>query len=255
MTRILIAAVAAALVAGAIGLASMQPVAAQPGGAAVCISLAPGDHTFTAPAQDREGEVSFTVSVGEGGVVTGFTEPGGQSIPPVAMLEIFSGEDAYPLPEGVSFIECEAGDDSMMEDEAAGELCLNLEPGTYEESVSASGQVYNITINVGEGNRLTSVEVLGQSYSPADALNLLQQFGAAMPPHIQIVPCADAMEDDRMADDQPVLYVNAGSGGLADTSESSGLWSAIATVGVLLAVGTAVVARRRRVEVRIRDER
>ena len=160
MKRLLVAAIAAAFVAGAVGLTALQPVSAQPGGPPVCISLAPGEHTFTAPSQDREGEVSFTVTVGEGGVVTGFTEPGGQSIPPVAMLEIFSGEDAYPLPEGVTFIECEAGDDSMME-ESAPELCLNLEPGSYEESVSASGQVYNITINVGEGNRLTSVEVLG----------------------------------------------------------------------------------------------
>lgn len=243
MKRLLVAAIAAAFVAGAVGLTALQPVSAQPGGPSVCISLAPGEHTFTAPSQDREGEVSFTVTVGEGGVVTGFTEPGGQSIPPVAMLEIFSGEDAYPLPEGITFIECEAGDDSMMED-AAQELCLNLEPGSYEESVSASGQVYNITINVGEGNRLTSVEVLGTSYAPADALALLDQFGAAIPPHIQILPCEGPT---------PTLYVNAGSGGLADTSDASGLWSAIATVGVLLAVGAAVVVRRRRADVRIRD--
>ncbi len=234
---------AAVLVAGAFGLASLQPVSAQVGPTGVCISLPPGEHTFTAESQDREGEVSFTVTVGEGGVVTAFTEPGGQSIPPVAMLEIFTGEDAYPLPDGVSFIECE-DDGSMMEEAPSAELCLNLEPGSYEESVSASGQVYNITINVGEGNRLTSVEVLGQAYSPADALDLLAQFGAAIPPHIQILPCEGAV---------PTLYVNTGTGGLADTNDSTGFWSAIATLGVLVAVASAVVVRRRRADVRIRD--
>ena len=247
MTRILIALVGAALVVGAFGLTASQPVSAQPGGPSVCISLPPGEHTFTAPAQDREGEVSFTVTVGEGGVVTDFTEPGGQSIPPVAMIELFTGDDAYPLPEGVSLIECEAGDDSMMEDESAGELCLNLEPGTYEETVSASGQVYNITINVGEGNRLTSVEVLGQSYSPADALDLLAQFGAAIPPHIQILPCEPAMSD---AGDGGLPYT--GSGGLADSADRTGLWAGLASFAVL-AISIGAVAQRRRVVVRRRD--
>ena len=106
MKRILIAVVAAALVVGAVGLTALQPVSAQPGGPPVCLSLPPGEHSFTAPAQDREGEVTFTVTVGEGGVVTGFTEPGGQSIPPAAMLDIFAAADAYPLPDGVSFVEC-----------------------------------------------------------------------------------------------------------------------------------------------------
>jgi hypothetical protein len=240
----MIALAVVAVAAGAFGLASLQPVSAQPGGPSVCLSLPPGEHTFTAPSQDREGEVSFTVTVGEGGVVTGFTEPGGQSIPPAAMIEIFTGEDSYPLPEGVSFVECEASDDSMMEQGGASELCLNLDPGTYEETVSASGQTYNITINVGEGSRLTSVEVLGTSYAPADALALLAQFGAAIPPHIQILPCEGPI---------PTLYANTGTGGLADTSNSSGLWSAVATLGVLLAVASTIVVRRRRAEIRSRD--
>ncbi len=241
MKRLLISAVAAALVAGAFGLAAMQPVSAQPGGPSVCVSLPPGDHTFTAPSQDREGEVSFTVTVGEGGVVTGFTEPGGQSIPPVAMLEIFSGEDAYPLPEGVSFIECEAADDSMMEDEQAPGLCLNLDPGTYEESVSASGQTYDITIHVGEGGQLISVDVLGTSYAPADALALLEQFGAAMPPHISIVPC-----------EATKAFPYTGSGGLADSNGLAGLWAGLASLAVVL-ISFAAVSQRRRIAVRKKD--
>lgn len=246
MKRILVAALAAALVAGALGLATLQPASAQPGGPSVCISLPPGDHTFTAPSQDREGEVSFTVTVGEGGVVTGFTEPGGQSIPPVAMLEIFTGEDAYELPEGVSFIECEA-DDSMMAADAPAELCLNLEPGSYNESVSASGQTYEITINVGEGGRLTSVEVLGESYSPADALALLAQFGAAVPPHIQILPCEPAMTDKG---DAGLPYT--GSGGLADSAGLTGLWAGLASLAVVL-ISIAAVSQRRRSVVRKKD--
>lgn len=247
VNRIIFAVVAAALVAGAYGLIHLQPVSAQPGGPSVCLSLPPGDHTFTAPSQDREGEVSFTVSVAEGGLVTAFTEPGGQSIPPVAMIEIFTGEDAYPLPDGVTFIECEAaGGDAMGEDKAP-ELCLNLDPGTYDESVSASGQVFDIVINVGEGNRLISVEVLGESYSPAEALDLLAQFGAAMPPHIEVIPCEPAMTDKG---DSGLPYT--GSGGLADTGSSAGLWSAIATIGVLVAVLSGAAVRRRRVEEKIR---
>lgn len=241
MTRFLIAAVAAALVAGAIGLASMQPVSAQPGGPSVCISLPPGDHTFTAPSQDREGEVSFTVTVGEGGRVTAFTEPGGQSIPPAAMLEIFTGEDAYALPEGVSFIECEAAGNGEMEEGKAPELCLNLDPGTYEESVSASGQVVDITIHVGEGNRLISVDVLGESYSPAEALDLLAQFGASIPPHIEIVPCEPTK-----------AFPYTGSGGLADSGNRTGLWAGLASLAVVL-ISFAAFRQRGRIVVR-RDD-
>ena len=243
MIRFLTAAIAAAIVFGAAGLATSQPAAAQQGGPSVCLNLAPGEHTFTAPARDRDGDVTFNLTVGEGGVVTSFTEPGGQSIPPVAMLDIFTGADAYPLPDGVAIIECESGGDNMAEDGAAAELCLNLEPGSYEESVSASGQTYNITINVGENNRLTSVEVLGQTYAPADALALLAQFGAAVPPHIQILPC------------EPVsgaAYPTTGSGGLANSGDLTGLWVGLGSLAAL-AIGVAAAAHRRRVRVRNRD--
>jgi len=242
MTRLLTAAIAAVLVFGAAGLTALQPAAAQPGGPSVCLNLPPGEHTFTAPARDREGEVTFSVTVGEGGVVTSFTEPGGQSIPPVAMLDIFTGADAYPLPDGVAIIQCEAGGDSMAEDEAAAELCLNLEPGSYEETVSAGGQTYNITINVGENNRLTSVDVLGESYAPADALALLAQFGAAVPPHIQILPCEPA---------SAAAYPATGSGGLADSSDLTGLWIGLGSLAAL-AIGVAAATQRRRVRVRNR---
>ncbi len=245
MTRIMIAMLATAFMIGVAGLAATQSVAAQPGGPPVCLSLAPGEHEISAPAQDREGEVIFRVTVADGGVVTEFVEPGGQSIPPVALIDIFTGADAYPLPDGVAIVECEAGD-SMMEDEAAGELCLNLEPGSYEESVSAGGQTYNITINVGEGNRLTSVEVLGTSYAPADALDLLEQFGAAIPPHIQILPCEPA------ATGTGLPYT--GSGGLADSGSLGGLWAGLATLTVL-AVAIAAAVQGRRVVVRNRRDR
>lgn len=236
MSRLLLLLSAAAFVLAVAGLTALpmsSPTAhAQP---SVCLNLAPGDHTFTAPARDREGDVTFQVSVGDGGVVTALTEPGGQSIPPVAMLDIFAGEDAYPLPEGVAIVECEGAGDSMSaDDQSAGELCLNLEPGSYEESVSASGQTYSITINVGESGRLTSVEVLGQAYSPSDALALLAQFGASIPPHIQILPC----EPDAAA------YPTTGTGGLADSNNLTGLWAALATIAALGLVSTIAMRRR-----------
>lgn len=244
MKRILIAAVAAALVVGAFGLASTQPVSAQPAGPMVCLSLAPGEHTFTAPARDREGDVSFTVTVGEGGLVTGFTEPGGQSIPPAAMLEIFTGDDSYPLPDGVSFIECEAGEDSMMEEGQAPGLCLNLPPGSYDENVTAAGQTYSITIHVGEKGQLISVDVLGESYNPQQALDLLASFGASIPPHIEIVPCEAPAHD--------AAYPTTGTGGLADSSDLTGLWAGLGSLAVL-AIAIAAATQRRRVHVRNRD--
>ncbi len=253
MKRILIAVVAAALVVGAVGLTALQPVSAQPGGPPVCLSLPPGEHSFTAPAQDREGEVTFTVTVGEGGVVTGFTEPGGQSIPPAAMLDIFAGADAYPLPDGVSFVDC--GGDALEGESAqpaAPQICLNLEPGSHNASATASGQTYELVIHVGDNNEVTSIDVLGQSFSAAEAIGLLEQFGAAMPAGIEIVPCEGAMAGDKMDDQKPALYVNAGSGGLADSSNRTGLWSAIATFTVL-AIAVTAVTQRRRIAIRNRD--
>ena len=245
MNRLLIALLGAALFVGAIGLATLQPASAQPSGPLVCLSLAPGEHTFTAPSQDREGEVSFTVTVGEGGLVTAFTEPGGQAIPPAALLEIFAGEDAYPLPDGVTFIECEVGGDSMMEEGPAAGLCLNLGPGSYDENVQAAGQTYSITINVGEQGQLISVDVLGETYDPQQALDLLASFGASIPPHIEIVPCA-APTDDAAA------YPTTGTGGIADSSGLTGLWAGLGSLAVL-AIAIAALAQRRRVAVRNRD--
>lgn len=246
MKRLLIALVGAALVVGTLALATLQPASAQPSGPAVCLSLAPGEHTFTAPARDREGDVSFTVTVGDGGLVTGFTEPGGQSIPPAALLEIFAGDDAYPLPDGVTFIECEAAGDSMMEEGQAPGLCLNLAPGSYDENVTAAGQTYQITINVGEGGQLIDVIVLGESYDPQQALDLLASFGASIPPHIQIVPCAAAMDDG-------VGLPYTGSGGLADSTDRTALWAGLGSLAVLAIAIAAVATQRRRVKVRNRD--
>lgn len=245
MNRLLIALVGAALIVGAFELTTLQSASAQPAGPPVCLSLAPGEHTFTAPARDREGEVSFTVTVGEGGQVTGFTEPGGQSIPPAAMLEIFTGDDAYPLPDGVTFIECEVGGDSMMEEGQAPGLCLNLEPGSYDERVVAAGQTYSITIHVGEKGQLISVDVLGESYDPQQALDLLASFGASIPPHIQIVPCEAAMDDG-------AVYPTTGTGGLADSSDRTALWAGLGSLTVL-AIAVAALAYRRRAVVRNRD--
>jgi len=244
MNRLLAVLFGAALVFGAFGLTTLPSASAQPSGPLVCLSLAPGEHTFTAPARDREGDVSFTVTVGDGGLVTGFTEPGGQSIPPAALLEIFAGDDAYPLPDGVSFIECEAADDSMMEEAAPG-LCLNLGPGSYDETVTAAGQQYEITINVGEGGRLIDVLVLGESYDPQQALDLLASFGASIPPHIQIIPC-------QAPSDGAAAYPTTGTGGLADSTDLTVLWAGLGSLAVL-AIAVATVAHRRRVVVRNRD--
>ena len=252
MKRILIAAVAAALVVGAAGLTALQPVSAQPGGPSVCLSLPAGEHTFTAPARDREGDVSFTVTVGEGGVVTGFTEPGGQSIPPAAMLEIFTGADAYPLPEGVSFVECASDELEGGDETAAAEICINLEPGSHNTSATAGGRTYELVIHVGDYNQVTSIDVLGQSYSAAEGIGLLDQFGAAMPAGVEIVPCEGGMADQGAAGGQPTLYANAGSGGLADSSGQTGLWSAIATFAIL-AIAVTAVTQRRRIAIRNRE--
>ena len=255
MKRILIAAVAAALVVGAAGLTALQPVSAQPGGPSVCLSLPAGEHTFTAPARDREGDVSFTVTVGEGGVVTGFTEPGGQSIPPAAMLEIFTGEDAYPLPEGVSFVECASDELEGGDETAAAEICTNLEPGSHNRSATAGGRTYELVIHVGDDNQVTSIDVLGQSYSAAEGIGLLDQFGAAMPAGVEIVPCEGGMADQVGGGGQPTLYANTGSGGLADSGDQTGLWSAIATFAIAVAAVIAITAvtQRRRIAIRNRE--
>ena len=247
MSRSLLTLAAALIVAAGIGISSLQPTAsAQQGGPPICVTgLSAGDHTLTADARDREGQVSFGVSVDEQGVVTSFTEPGGQVIPPVSMLDIFTGPDAYELPEGVSVGVC-GGGESMMEESAA-HVCVNLEPGTHEATVNVSGQSQPIVIDVGAGGVVRGIQVLGSNYSGAEGLALMEQFGVSLPAGVEVVECApaaDSMVEDEDGDSpEPTLYANTGSGGLADTSGSNGLWYAIAAVAALVVGGLAVGRR------------
>ena len=252
MTRILIALVAAALLGGAYALTTAQPISAQQGGPSVCLSLPAGDHTFTAPSQDREGEVSFTVTVGEGGLVTSFTEPGGQSVPPAALLQIFTGEDAYPLPEGVSFIECEAAQSDSMAEDAPAPVCVSLPAGSHSATVSAGGQSYEITIDVGDHSEVIGVTVLGQTYNAQDALDLLAGFGAVLPPQVRIIECpADTMPEASDGNSQ-AAYPYTGSGGLADSPDRTALWAGLGALG-FVAIAAAAGVQRRRVKVHNRD--
>ena len=252
MTRILLAATAAALILTTFGLASAPTASAQPGAPPVCVTLPPGEYTFSAPSQDREGEVSFTVIVGEGGLVTDFTEPGGQSIPPSAMLQIFTGEDAYPLPEGVAIVECEAAaSDSIMAEETPAGVCVSLPAGSHSATINAGGQSYEITIHVGDDSQVTSVDVLGQSYSAHDAIALLEGFGASLPAGVEIIPCAAPAEAAASSAGSGGLPYT-GSGGLADSSDLGGFWAAISSVAIL-AFFAALVARRQGVKIRNRN--
>ncbi len=243
MIRLLTAIVLSALLIGAVPLTS-SPTASAQQAVAVCVTLPPGEHTFSAPARDREGEVSFTVTVIQGGIVTGFIEPGGRDIPPAAMLDVFAGEDPYPLPEGVMIVDCaEAAAADPMGSLASDEICTNLDAGSHPETVSAGGRTYDIVINVDDRHVLESVEIRGQTYSASDALDLLAGFGASVPEGVEVFPCAFP----------PNGYPTTGSGGLAETSGSNGLWYAIAAVAALalggLAVGrrsAAITAARRR---------
>ena len=259
MLRPLLGLIAAAFVFGALPFTTTPSVSAQPGGPPVCVSLSPGEHTFTAPARDRDGEVTFNVTIGEGGVVTAFTEPGGQSIPPSAMHQIFGGEDPYPLPDGVAFIDCPEDDGEMMEDDAMGEAesgsgyCISLDAGSHTEMISAGGRSYDVTINVGDNHQIIDVEILGNSYSAADALGLLEGFGASLPDHWVVSTCG-ADSTDRGSSSYP----QSGTGGLADTGGSNAAWIALialaatASVAVLFA-STVVTRRRRATTVRNRD--
>ncbi len=244
MHRAMLLFASLAFTLSAVGLGALAPstptAQAQP---PICINLPAGDHQFTAPARDREGEVTFQVTVGEGGVITAFTEPGGQPIPPAAMLDIFTGDDAYPLPEGVAFVECGAAQESMMEPAPGGGVCVNLPAGSYEETVSAGGRSYEITINVAEHGILSDVAIMGQTYGPSEAIALLEGFGAALPAGIQIVDCPE--HDSAM----PTGYANTGTGGLADPNAQggSGIWYGIGALAVLAL--TAAIAWRRRAAV------
>jgi len=266
MKRILFAVVAAALVISASGLTALQPVSAQPSDAPVCLNIPPGEYSFTAAARDRDGEVTFRVTIGDGGVVTEFIEPGGQSIPAAAMLQLFTGEEAYPLPDGVAIVECaDSGDAGAMSMQSA-EVCVNIEE-SQSGTVSAGGRTYEIMINVDDRHRVTSVELLGQSYTAQEAIGLLEGFGATMPEGVEIVDCAamdqahgdDSMMEDEgememMEDDdgQTMGYPTSGSGGLADSSDRTVLWSAVASI-VTLIIAVSAIAGRRRMVIRNRN--
>ncbi len=253
---IIFAALAAALAAAA-STASAQPP--------VCVSLAPGEHRIEAPAKDRDGVVVFQLTVAEGGLVTAFTEPGGQSVPPATLLELFAGPDAYELPEGVGLIEC--GADTMMENDAMeeadamdGATCINLGPGSHEGTVSGGGRSYDIVVEVSDDHEILGVSIRGQTYSATAALELLEGFGVAMPEGMKIVPCHshdDSMEDDSMEDDSGMMedddsmmdggYPVTGSGGLTDSASASStaLWSSLAALAAFALALTAAVSRRR----------
>ncbi len=237
MKHIVIAGSAIALLLFGALWSSSAKVSAQP---PVCMSLAPGEHSITAPARDRDGEVTFTLRVAPGGVVTEFIEPGGQSIPPASILTIFAGADSYPLPEGVAIIECDAG--SASNTSASSDVCLNLEAGTHEASVTAGGRAYDLILRVGEGGVVQSVELLGQTYSAQEAMGLLAEFGATLPAGLRVVPCATGESGPI-----PELYPTSGTGGLAEESRG-GAWlvmATAATAGSLLLAALGLTQRRR----------
>ena len=248
MTRIIIAAglIAAFL---AVGWATVPTVSAQ--APSVCLNLAPGEHAFQAPSREREGDVTFRVEVGEGGLVTEFYEPGGRPIGAAAFPGVFTGADAYPLPDGVSIVDCPWSPDGESDDSSetadgegaadaggAVEYCTSLEPGSTTETISSGGRSYEVTINVGEGGRLIDVEVLGQTYAPQAVIDLLAGFGASFPDHLEIAPCEAAP-----------ATADTGSAGLVESGGTAAT-AYVAVAVAALAVGGAAVAARRRIRVR-----
>ena len=252
MLRLLTALVMAALLISAVPLTSAPTASAQATAVTVCLTLAPGEHTFAAPARDRDGEVTFTVTVEQGGLVTNFVEPGGRTVPPAAMLDIFGGEDPYPLPDGIAIVDCaEAAAESPLGAMASDEICTNLDAGSYTETVSAGGRTYDIIISVDDRHVIESIDIRGQAYTATEALDLLAGFGASVPEGMEVFPCAFPPDSpsDSMSDDYPT----SGSGGLADSSTSSS-WFAISAIllATVLAATTAFTAHRR-IDVRARD--
>lgn len=238
MNRLLFAIGAAVLALGIAAFITLPSAHAQP---PVCLNLEPGTHDLVVPSQEREGNVTFRVEIGEGGVVTEFYEPGGQPIGAAAGMGIFASGD-YELPEGVRVVEC-AG--AAAGSGAEADVCLNLDPGSHNATVSAGGRTYEITINVGDNREIINVELLGQSYSAQEALGLLEGFGAALPAGVEIVPCAGAP--------LATAYGNAGTGGLAQSDDLTIVWAAIAALTIATVAGTSVtVARRRSVRLRHR---
>ena len=236
MTRLI---VAAAVIAAflAIHTASVPTVSAQ--GPEVCLNLPAGEHQFTAASRERAGEIVFRVEVGEGGRVTEFYEPGGQPIGVGGFLQVFTGAEAYPLPEGVEIVDCAASADGEADasDDAGGiTYCTSLDAGTYTETVSAGGRSYEATINIGEGGRLIDVTVLGQTYGAQAAIDLLAGFGAELPESLEVGPCeaGPAMKAPK-----------TGNAGLLGDGGASAL-GYVAVAIAALAVGGAAVASRRR---------
>lgn len=237
MTRFI---VAAAVIAAflAIHSAATPTVSAQ--GPEVCLNLPAGEHQFTAASRERAGEIVFRVEVGEGGRVTEFYEPGGQPIGTGGFLQVFTGPEAYDLPEGVEIVDCGASADGDASDDAGGvTYCTSLDAGTYTETVSAGGRSYEATINIGEGGRLIDVTVLGQTYGAQAAIDLLAGFGAELPESLEVGPCEAA----------PVGKPKSGSAGLVGDGGASAL-GYVAVAIAALAVGGAAVASRRRIGAR-----
>ena len=232
MIRLIVAAAVIAVFL-AVNSAAAPTVTAQ--APSVCLNLPAGEHEFRAESRERAGEIVFRVEVGEGGSVTEFYEPGGQPIGVAGFAQVFTGPEAYDLPEGVEIIDCApaAEDDS---DAAAITYCTSLDAGTYTETVSAGGRSYEATINIGEGGRLIDVTVLGQTYGPQEAIELLQGFGAALPEHLNIAPCEAA----------PAEKSKTGNAGLLDSGGASAL-GYVAVAIAALAVGAGSVAVRRRI--------
>lgn len=243
MTRLI---VAAAVIAAflAIHAGATPTVSAQ--GPSVCLNLEPGEHRLETASQERAGTIVFRVDIGEGGSITEFYEPGGQPIGAGAFLGIFTGPNAYELPEGVEIVDCPSSSDGEADDAddamaGAGEIayCTALEPGSYKETVRAGGQTYEATLNIGEGGRLINVEVLGETYDAQTAIGLLQGFGIALPDRLGVAPCPAA----------PSGKATTGNAGLADSGGAS-IFGYVAVALAALAVGGLSVAVRRRIRVR-----
>ncbi|MDE2695445.1 MAG: hypothetical protein OXH97_02880 [Chloroflexota bacterium] len=244
MTRLI---VAAAVVAAFLAIHSAATPTASAQGPSICLNLEPGEHRLETESQERAGTIVFRVEIREGGQIADFYEPGGQPIGAGAFLGIFTGPEAYDLPDGVEIVDCPWSpdgamaddDEDAMEDTAPVEFCTALEPGSYTETISAGGRSYEATINIGEGGRLIDVEVLGQTYGAQAAIELLQGFGVTLPDHLGVAPCAAA--PDKKAD--------TGNAGLVDSSGASML-GYVAVAIAALAVGGLSVAVRRGIRVR-----
>ena len=241
MTRLIAAISAAGLIAAflAIQSATAPTASAQP---AVCLNLPAGEHRFEAEARDRAGTVSFRVVIGEGGVLTEFYEPGGQPVGAGAFLGVFTGPDAYDLPDGVEIVECGASTQGGAPGDSEVAFCSSLPAGSVTETISAGGRSYELTINVGEGGRIIDVSVLGQTYSIQEAVALLQNFGVTLPEGLGIAPCAAAPS-------VPTGKGDTGNAGLADRGGAPTLGYAAVAIAAL-AVAAASLAARRRIRAR-----